>query len=245
MNEFKPHYNGTKPPPVVKIVYPTGSGGQFLAYAISKGLKDNVASYRCVPHQQGWNRWKYVPEWQETEPQEGIYRGSGKIRITASVENNHEPWKAKIYNEDYIISITPKTPGEMFWCLVNNRMKNLYDQDASVQKKKTQTERREWVLSEFIYSPHETSKKVLRHDACPDYAEYLQRIQEVKVDREFSYNTWHQPDWQDEFITKLGNDLNVPISKTEFRNTIEIWRRAQVPLLNMIVDDIKMFKKEK
>ena len=228
----------------LRIVYPVGAGGQFLAYAISKAFKDKVAQYRFVPHEQGYNRWKYVPEWcagYEFAP-------LPDIKVDASLfgsDGPHDPWNARKKTKgDYVVSITPHTPGELFWCLVNSRMKNLYNDSDTIEHKKSQTDRKYWYLSEFLYHPKEDRESVVSHDNCPDYPEYIRRIKEVEVDRDFSYNTWFIEKWQRDFITSLGKDLDIEVDDDEFVKIIKRWTHKQRRLLEQIVDDINLFKAE-
>ncbi len=221
----------------LRVVYPVGAGGQFLAYAISKGLKDNVAQYRLVPHEQGTNRWRYTPEWNSLPP-------SNKIKVDGSLFGPHEPWEHTKKETDYIVSITPKTTGEFFWCLVNSRMKNLYSDDSSLEHKKKQIKRKYWYLSEFIIDPREKRLEAVDHERNPDYAEYIKRIDEVGVDIDFNYNFWFIEEWQRKFITDLGNDLDLEIDADSFVNTIKIYNNNQQTLYKKILDDINLFTPE-
>ena len=221
----------------LRLVYPVGSGGQFLTYAISKGLKDNVAQYRFVPHEQGTNRWRYTPEWLTLPP-------GDKIQVDGSLFGPHEPWEHTKKETDYIVSITPKTTGELFWCLVNSRMKNLYNDDSDIEHKKIQLKKQYWYLSEFLIDPLENRPDVLSHDNEPNYAEYIERINEVGVDITFNYSYWFIEEWQRNFIANLGNDLDLEVDADEFVKTIKIYGKNQKKLYTKILDDIKLFTPE-
>jgi hypothetical protein len=225
----------------VRIVYPVGAGGQFLAYAISKGLCDAVAEYRFAPHEQGTNRWRYTPTWNNPQYQESE---KNKTKVDASIIDNHQPWNYKKLDSDYIVSITPVTPGELFWCLVNSRIKNLYNEDDSPEFKEKQDNKTKWFLSEFILKPNEIRESNLHHDSYPPFVEYIKRIDDVEVDSNFTYSTWFSPERQEKFIKQLGEDIKLKVDVEAFQNVCNTWQTKQSKILEHIINDFGYMKDE-